>query len=202
MFDTKSSITIMGSVADQGIIPLEMRWPTDQEWDARSRALKNIRKDLGRGKSQTVPAPPGPQDVKLFNTIKLNGAPELTPADAQFVLNLIGQCDVLDVTLQANEVTIQMRILTGIVEHKMRVPSMGQLNEMQRASLHSTSLPYGAIEFSNSMMPGATLYDLSGGHSGDYADGIVPAPHKDVAVRAVIDYVQREFGPRQHDQSF
>jgi hypothetical protein len=76
------------------------------------------------------------------------------------------------------------------------------LNEMQRASLHSTSLPYGAIEFSNSMMPGATLYDLSGGHSGDYADGIVPAPHKDVAVRAVIDYVQREFGPRQHDQSF
>jgi len=202
MFDTKESITMTGSVTGQGVVELEMRWPTDQEWDARSRASKHIRKDLGRGKAQTTQAPPGPQDVKLFNAIKLNGAPELTPADAHFVLNLIGQCDVLDVNLQANELTVKMRILSGEVEHKMRVPGMGQLNEMQRASINSFSLPFGAIEFSNSMMPGAALYDSVGGHSQDYVDGIVPAPHKDAAVRAVIDYMQREFGPKKHDENF
>jgi len=201
MFDAKLHIEMNASTAD-GLRHLEMRWPTDQEWDVRQRARKHIMRSLGRGRFVTENPMPGPQDLELYNAIRVNGAGDLTMGEAEFVLNILAQCDVTNVAVDGNQVSVEMSVPTGTVTHHLRLPSIDQIQSFRRAASKTIELPHGVNEIRTSIMPGAQLYDACGGRSDDYADGVVPALHKDAAVRLTIAHIQSEFGPRKDDENF
>jgi len=201
MFDVKLPIEMNASTAD-GMRHLQMRWPSDHEWDTRQRARKHIMRSLGRGRFVTENPLPGPHDLELYNAIKQNGAGDLTVGEAEFVINILGQCDVTNVIVEGNQATVEMSVPSGNVTHHLRLPSIDQIQSFRRTASKTIELPHGVSEIRTTIMPGAQIYDACGGRSDDYAGGVVPALHKDAAVRLTIAHIQTEFGPRKDDENF
>jgi hypothetical protein len=200
MFDSTATIVI-NARTPEGSKQLEVRWPTDAEWASRMKARKILIKNLGRGIRETVPPDPGQADVALYQTIAINGAPSLTPAEASRILEAIGTCDVTGVTLEGEEAVVDLRVVSGEVHHRLKLPSTDQILAWRRAAARVLDLQYGVQEIRVTAEPGARLWDACGGRSEDY-QGAVPAIHKDAAVRSVVDFIEREFAPKADDASF
>jgi hypothetical protein len=203
MFDTKAEIEFDALAASTGGSPqrVVLRWPTDEEWSARWRSRKYIIRRLGRGINQTVPPDPGEADVKLYQAIALNGAPVMTPAEAAKVLDTLAIADVTGVRVEGSEAKVSMMVLTGEVEHTMNIPTADQILTFRRAAYQSLELPFNQQQLRLSPDAGARLYDQCAGKSADYADGI-PGTHKDAVAKALIEFIELRFGPKQDDTSF
>ena len=59
----------------EGIVPVELRWPSDEEWSKRNGKRKILIRQLGRGTSETIPPDPSEADIDLYKAIAVNGAP-------------------------------------------------------------------------------------------------------------------------------
>jgi len=197
MFDLSCEIAFEARVASTGGSPQEvvLRYPTDAEWIARAKARKLIIRRLGRGVSETVLPEPGEAEVKLYQAIAINGAPAMTPAEAQKVLETIGNCDVIGVELEDNDAEVEAVILNGRVKHRMKLPTADQVVKFRRSAFRLLDLPFNQQQLVVTPEAGARLYDECGGKSDDYPKGI-PAIHKDAVARAVIDFTDRSLGPR------
>lgn len=189
MFDTSAEIAITARTAS-GKQLIEVRWPSDEEWCERAKRRKILIKRLGRGTSETS-IESGDADLRIFDKIKLNGAPALTPGEATRVMEAISQCDVTGVQLEGEEAIVELQVTGGTVYHRLKLPSADQVMTL-RKSVRILDLPYNTQEMRIHLEPGSRLWDACGGHSEDYVNGIVPAPHKDTALRAVVEYLDRE----------
>ena len=198
MFDCSKEIKITART-DAGMQLLSVRWPSDQEWDERFLGRKIHVKRYGRGVSETI-IDPLPADAKLYDKIKLNGAPPLTPAEANLVVERLATCEVMGVEFDGNEADVEMTVLTGTVHHKLRIPSADQVAKLNRTT-HVLNTPYNMQQIKIGVAAGAALWDTALGSSSDYA-GPIPANHKDQAVRAVIEAIDREMGATSDEQSF
>jgi hypothetical protein len=199
MFDTTVEIAIRArtSAGKQEIL---VRWPSDQEWYERARRRKIVISRLGRGISETS-IDPGDSDLLLFEKIKQNGAPALTAGEAGRVLDVIAQCDITDCRLEGDEAVVSLQIMGGQpVTHRLQLPSADQVLALRR-TVRVLDLPYNKQELRIPLEPGARLWDACHGSSQDY-QGAVPALHKDTAVRAVIDYLDREASATNEESSF
>ena len=203
MFDSSEPFELPMRPASAGgaETTISMRWPTDAEWVARNRTHKILVRHPGRGVSENVPSEPNEADVKLYEAIKLNGAPPLTATEAQLVLDALGRCNVTDVSIEGTETTVEMSISTGMATHKLKVPTADQVARMQRASSRILTLPYGTQEYKINPEPAAQLYDELGGHSDDY-QGAVPLIHKDEVIRSVILFIDRTLEPKTRGANF
>jgi hypothetical protein len=198
MFDDKSEIGMPAPARVGG--NLLVRWPTDAEWAARSRARKFITRHLGRGLRETVTPPPGDGDLKLYQAISLNGSPSLSAAEASMVLEAMCITIVTNVEVDGNEACVTMNVLTGEVQHRLRVPTADEIFEYKRAAFKQLDLPYGQAQTSFTPEAGARVYDQCNGKSGpEYYKGAIPGPHKAEAVRAVIDHIEHHMGPATDD---
>jgi hypothetical protein len=195
MFDSKTEIELS---MDNGQRKVVVRWPTDAEWIDRTRLRKFTIRRLGRGVSENVPPEPIESDVKLYNAIALNGAPPVTPAEAGFLLDQMGQAQVTGVRVEGDDAIVEVQILTGEAIHRMRLPKADQVQQFRRASFRLFDLPYGQQQFQLNPDAGGRLYDACNGSSEDYV-GAVPVIHKDVVARNVVDFIEREMGPRPHE---
>jgi len=200
MFDTSAEIEL-GMNLQSGAKSVVVRWPTDEEWAARSRNRKFVIHRLGRGISETIPPKPSEHDLALYRRIALNGAPDLTMGEAFQVAESIATCSVTNVEVEGDNVTVDMNILTGPVQHKIKMPTMDAMVTFKTAGFKILDLPFNQQQLTLLIEPGAKLWDQCQGSSTDYT-GAVPAIHKDAAMRAIQDVVDRNLGPRHGDQSF
>jgi len=200
MFDAKAEIEL-GMRLENGAQSVLVRWPTDQEWAARSKARKILIRRLGRGVSETVPPEPIDADLTLTEKILLNGSGTVTKAEAFSILEALGTCSVTDVEIVGDQATVALNVLTGPVEHRIKVPTAGQVVAFKRSGFRMLDLPYSQQQIQLFIEPAAQLWDACGGTAEGY-EGAVPAIHKDTAVRAVIDYLDRKLGAPNADESF
>lgn len=200
MFDTNAEIHMTARTAT-GKTQLAIRWPADDEWGERARMRKILIKRSGRGASETSIEPNTDADLKLYDAIKLNGAPQLTGAEASRVLDAIALCDVRNVTLYAEDATVELGVPGGEVEHRLKLPSAEQVLALRKKASKVRDLPYNTQELRILLEPGAKLYDACQGDSEDYPSG-VPSLHKDTAVRAVIDALDRELAQGVDERDF
>lgn len=185
----------------EGIIPVPLRWPSDEEWSKRNKKRKILIRNLGRGMSETVPPDPSEDDVELFKSLAINGAPSLSAPEAQRVLETIAFADVVDVTLNGMEAIVKMRVVTGIVHHHLKMPTTDQILNWRRAAVHSWDLPHNMRQLRVDIEPGARLWDSCQGHSDDY-DGPIPAIHKDQATRGLVEHLERSLAPKTDESNF
>jgi hypothetical protein len=197
MFDDKAELAMPAPARLGGAI-VTVRWPTDAEWAMRSRARKFITRRLGRGKSETIAPEPGEADLKLYEAISVNGSPALSPAEASMVLEAISMCLVTNVEVDGTEACVSLNVVTGSVQHHLKVPTAEQILQYRRAAFRLIDLPYNQQEIRFTPEAGAKLWDQCEG-KGDSYQGSVPAPHKAEAVRAVIDFVDQHLGPATDD---
>lgn len=198
MFDTSTTITI-GLRTSSGKTDVTVRWPTDEEWAMHRRRRKIFQKQLGRGSSETE-IDTSDADAKLYEAIKLNGAPPLSVAEAGRVVDTISTCDVFDVELHAEDAEVKLQTLMGEVVHTVKIPTMDQVRALQR-STRLIGMPYNRQEIRTNIDSSAGLWDKCGGTAEGYAQA-VPNLHKDVAIRAVISAIEQESIPKYDESSF
>jgi hypothetical protein len=200
MFDTTAEFHINARSATNEKSQLTLSWPTDAQWMERARLRKFMIKKSGRGSSETRLEPNLEGDLKLYESIKRNGAPPLTGAEASRVLDAISYCEIRDVQLPQDDASVTMAVPGGEVKHTLKAPNAEQVRSFRRAAYRLRDLPYNNQEMRIFIEPGAALWDECQGKSADY-EGPVPAIHKDAAIRAVIDALDRELvaGPEDTD---
>jgi hypothetical protein len=198
MFDANTTITI-GLRTAAGKADITVRWPTDEEWGAHRRRRKILQRQLGRGATETE-IDSSEADAKLYESIKLNGAPPLSVAEAGRIVDTIATTDVLGVDLHAEDAEVQLNTLMGEVKHTVRIPMMDEVKALQR-STRLISLQYNRSEIRTNLESAAALWDKCGGRAEGYA-GAVPNIHKDVAIRAVIAAIEQEALPKYDEANF
>ncbi len=193
MFDAKQPITIHLRTPD-GVKPIRVRFPTDEEWIDRQRKRKVIVKQLGRGVSETTIPDSQDADAALLAKIRLpqENAPEVDAFEASRVIEQLSQADVDDVVQEGNAFRVTLRVLTGTVSHVLRMPSAKDVFEYRRGFARVLDLPYNRQELIINLAPAGALFkkllESSEGYSGD-----VPIIHQAVAVKAVIDALDAAF---------
>ena len=176
-----------------------MRWPADDEWAAHRKRSKLLMRQLGRGASE-VDNDTSAADLKLYETIKLNGAPPLSQGEATSIIRAIGKAEVVDCRLGADEAEAELQILTGRVHHTVRIPTMDEVRKLNKTTKYIT-LQYNSQEVRTSVEAGAALYDACGGKADGYA-GSVPNIHKDAVIRQVIIEIEQEAQPNNDEGNF
>jgi len=196
MFDVNNTITI-GLRTEKGKADVTVRWPSDEEWATHRRRRKIIRRDLGRGASENeVDNTEG--DLRLYETITVNGAPPLTGAEASRIIEVIAECNVINVDLGADQAEVEVVTCMGETKHHMRIPTYEEVRKLNRSN-RMVSLPFNRFEIRTFLEAGAELWDKCGGAAEGY-NGPVPNLHKDTVMRAVVEAINQEAAPR-HDES-
>lgn len=198
MFEANFTVTI-GLRTTQGKTDIIVRWPSDEEWAKHHKGTHLRQRSLGRGVGlnaiETAQA-----DAKLYETIKLNGAPPLTPGEASYIIQAISRCVVTNVDLGATDAEVELNTLAGDAKHTLRIPFMDEIQAFQRTTQHM-SLPNNVMEARANLEAGAELWDKCGGRHTGY-EGPVPIIHKDAAIRAVIQAVENEASPSYGEGNF
>ena len=199
MFDTNTTITLGPLRTSQGRTEITVRWPSNEEWAAHRKRSKLTMKQLGRGASE-LDTDTANADSKLYEAIKLNGAPPLSSSEAGVVVKAISRCEVVAIDLGAVEAEVDLHVLSGKVKHTLRIPTMDEVRKLQRTTRYIT-LPYNQQEVRTSLEAAADLWDACGGRAEGYA-GEVPSLHKDVAIRSVINELEHEASAPYDEESF
>jgi hypothetical protein len=200
MFDSSANLK-MPAPARLGDVELTVRYPADQEWYARARARKYITHNMGRGRKETIMPEPGEPEARLFAAISLNGTPPISAAEAAMILEALGQAMVTDVRTEAGTGIVEMITVTGKTIHKMEIPTADQIFRWRRGAVRVFDLLHGQQELRLNPEAGAELYDACKGRSEDYSSAI-PGPHKDSAIKALVEYIDQNVGPRTDDANF
>jgi hypothetical protein len=193
MFDAKQPITIQLRTPD-GVKPVRVRFPSDEEWIERQKKRKVIVKQLGRGVSETTIPDSAEADAALLARIRApeENAPEVDAFEASRIIEQLSQADVDDVVQVGDGFRVTMRVIGGTVSHVLRMPSAKDVFEYRRGFARVLDLPYNRQELIINLAPAAALFkkllESSEGYSGD-----VPVIHQAVAVKAAIDAVDGVF---------
>lgn len=193
MFDAKQPITIHLRTPD-GVKPVRVRFPTDEEWIDRQKKRKVIVKQLGRGVSETTIPDSAEADAALLAKIRLpeENAPEVDAFEASRIIEQLSQADVDDVVQVGDGFCVTLRVLGGTVTHLLKMPSAKDVFEYRRGFARVLDLPYNRQELIINLAPAGTLFkkllESSEGYSGE-----VPIIHQAVAVKAALDALDGMF---------
>ena len=193
MVDAKQPITLHLRTPD-GVKPIRVRFPTDEEWIDRQKKRKVIVKQLGRGVSETTIPDSAEADAALFAKIRLpaENAPEIDTFEASRIIEQLSQADVDDVVQVGDGFRVTLRVVGGTVAHILKMPSAKDVFEYRRGFARVLDLPYNRQELIINLAPAAALFkkllESSEGYAGD-----VPIIHQAIAVKAAIDALDGAF---------
>jgi len=193
MFDASKPITIKLNTPE-GVKPVRVRFPTDDEWIERQKRRKIIIKQLGRGVSETTIPDSAEADAALLAKIRLaeEDAPEVDAFEASRIIEQLSQADVDDVVQMGDGFRVTMRVLGGTVSHVLRIPSAKDVFEYRRGFARVLDLPYNRQELIINLAPAAALYKKLVESTDGYADD-VPIVHQAAAVKAAVDALDGAF---------
>lgn len=173
-----------------------VRYPTDEEWAAHIRRIKQKRRQLGRGKSQAVQQDHAAANAELFELIALDKEHGLDEAEIALVLGKLDRSTVKDVSREAQNFQFELDCgFAGITtKHVLRMPTAREMRDFDRKQ----AAPVTSGRFVEVLIapePIAELYDLLHvSHSG--YDGPVPLTHK----LAVVFELQGELNADEDDE--
>jgi hypothetical protein len=178
-----------------------VRYPSDEDWCARTRAQRAIRRLLGRGKSQYEVAGAEEADAELLGKIRLDkDGVELDAAEAAKVIERLERCQVLDAERAGDRFRIEMRVAGGRVVHVLKIATQKDVLDYGRASVRAVD-GRRQQEIRLALEPAAELWAKVRVAVEGYANPeTVPIVHKDVAVvelLAQVEALQEEDDPEE-----
>jgi hypothetical protein len=170
-----------------------VRFPTDTEWSELARKKVQIRRFLGRDKSQLDLGTPERMDADLFNRIRIQAEGDTTTwdeAEASAVIDRLERCEVEEggVERAGNTFAIAMKVPGAHVIHTLKMPTEKQKLEYGRSAIKITdgkNMRETRVNLDASGRLWDELLVSTEGYSGD-----VPVIHKDVALVRVLTEVQ------------
>jgi len=188
MFDVEQPITIHLRTPE-GVKPIRVRFPNDDEWIERQRRRKVVVKQLGRGMSETIVPDSAESDAALLAKIRLDDGGPVDPYEASIVIDRLSQADVDEVERDGPNVRVKLRTVTGEVTHLLQIPSARDVIEYRRSFARVVDLPYNRQEITINLAPAGQLWAKLAQSTDGYS-GAVPIIHQAVAVKAAIDAIE------------
>jgi hypothetical protein len=183
-----------------GRADITVQFPSDEQWLSHRKWRHVFQTQMGRGVAWTD-IERGEADLKLYDLVKLNGAPPLSQDEATFVMERVEFCEVKSLEMGADEAVVEMEIVNSLrVKHTFQVPTMGMVRRLTRAT-RILSLPFNRVEMKASLEMAARTWDECKGCAEGYI-GPVPNIHKDVAIRAALQQIEDEAKPRSEEANF
>ena len=172
-----------------------VRYPSDKEWIERQNKLRIVRRDLGRGKSQTDRIRTEQIDEPLFRKILTSDAPDFDEYEAAMVIEVLMRADVdLAGVEKLGETTkIPMTVFGNReVLFEFRNPRRRAIVEYNNAVVSVVNEKRGQ-EVRVFMGPSAELFDAHLIAAEGYAPGSpIPIVHKDAAVYQLTQLLSPE----------
>ncbi len=124
-FDRNKILTV--AIQSGGRKACSVRYPTDAEWCARARSQKNVRQQIGRGKTKPVPQHTEAMDAKLFAAIRQDvDGMDFTAVEAAAVVSALDQSKVDTVEFLADRAIVAMTAGSEETVHELRLPTKDQ----------------------------------------------------------------------------
>ncbi len=162
-----------------------LRFPSDEEWAARSRRNVQVRKNLGRDKFRTDAPNAAAEDLALFEKIRIDkDGPTFDEAEASVCIAKLETAEVTECERNGNRFTVTLKAPGGITKHEVKMPTLKQISEFGNGSVTPTGRRDGA-EYRIALEPAARLYDQLEPKPEAYA-GAVPIVHKDAVIREIV----------------
>jgi hypothetical protein len=191
-FDAANEIVVPVSSPD-GIKKVAVRFPTDDEWIDWRQRKKIKQRDIGRRNFQIEAGQPEKADAELFEKILVNKNGKVDEAEGLHILNRLAACEATERPEQEanSRFRIRLKVLGGIVtEHLLRMPSVREHMDYDRASSAVTFGNFGTQQISIILRPASELYDKLKVETAGYA-GEVPVIHKAEAINQLIQEVRQ-----------
>ncbi|HEY1242177.1 MAG TPA: hypothetical protein VGF16_16550 [Bryobacteraceae bacterium] len=202
MFDPSKDLEFDVRTPEGNPAKVLIRWPSDEEWIERRRMKRMIVQQLGRGQHQMETIHDTKTDHRIYESIKLNGAPSISGGEASRILDALEQFDIRDVQMPANQATVVMKVYHGLVRHTLQIPSADDIIKYKDGvGSRIKNLPFNKQEMRPRIEHGAEFWDKCKGSSEDYAGHPVPAIHKFAAWEAVVKQLDEEINSRADEDS-
>lgn len=193
MFDSAKPIQIR--IKSGGEKVCTVRFPTDEEWSARSRALRIVRHSLGRGQTKTETLNAERIDAELFQKIRTDSGPVFDEAEAAKVISLIERANVIECESDGSVYTITMDVPRGPVTHRLKIPLQKMVMEYGNSAMSITE-GRRQQQIRVKLEPAADLYDkIADGVTG-YV-GAVPIIHKSAVISELLYQLDNEMAEEE-----
>lgn len=193
LFDAREPFIV--DIVSGGKRTCTVRYPTDKEWIERQNKLRIVRRDLGRGKSQTDRVRTELIDDALFRAIVKDTSADFDEYEAALVIETLMRADVdlAGVEKLGEETKIGMEVFGGRqVEFRFRNPRRRAIVEYNNAVVSVENNKRGQ-EVRVFMAPSAELFDAHLIEATGYAVGsAIPIVHKDAAIYQLTQLLSPE----------
>ncbi len=176
----------------QGGKEVVVRFPTDDEWVDWRRRRKVVTKQLGRGKTETLPASQE-QDAELVAKLVNGDGPEIDEYEAAIIVEELTRADLDEIEPEGDGYRVTLTVPGGTTtSHAVGMPSAKEIIKFRRA--YARSIDQGnRSEITINLQAAADLYAKLCSSSVGYA-GKVPIIHQAAALRAAIDSLESGLG--------
>jgi hypothetical protein len=157
------------------------RFPTDQEWCDRNRAIKTVIVRAGAG-TQTKTEGVENADRELLRKIAKSGAEGVDEYQANVLISKLTKAEAREAVAVPEGYEVTLTVVGGIVtKHTLRVPTEKEIRTYRRGAFVFVDLRHGKQELKTSPAAIGEFYDKllvkNEGYQGD-----VPLAHKSSAV--------------------
>jgi hypothetical protein len=179
---------------------VNVNFPSDQQWEERSRARPVTLHTLSGGQTRFEVSPSYAHDLKLYTEIRqscCNGAqpqhpvPDLDEFEASSLIEKLATYNVRNVTLGNADCEVELDVMVFETVHKLRIPTQRQIVEYRKRSHDDMPLPYGRQRLRVYLEPSGRLYDELLIEVRNYG-GAVSLLHKQAVVQAIINALDAE----------
>lgn len=191
MFDSRKEYEVR--IPSGGIKTCVLRFPTDDQFIARTRAQRTIRRESGGVVTSEAPNTHR-ANLELFEQIRIDkdGVP-FDEFEATKAIERIERIEVIGCDRAGEEFAVRMRVPGGEVVHRLRVPMQADIVAYARGSVHRRDQRRESVTIIDLTPAGVLWGKISAGVDG-YAEGsVVPITHKDAAIVEMLSEMEEMF---------
>lgn len=180
MFDSRIEYEV--KVLSGGIKKCVLRFPTDEQFIARTRAQRTIRRESGGVVTSEVPNAHR-ANLELLERIRIDkDGDSFDEFEATKAIERIERIEIVDCDRVGEEFAVKMRVPGGEVVHRLCVPTQADIVAYSRGSVHRRDQRRESVTVIDLTPAGVLWAKITRGVEG-YADGsAVPITHKDAAI--------------------
>ena len=190
MFNSTNEYVFALRLEGSGATEVPVRFPSDEAWATHASTCKTFFQSLGRGASTTT-IDTAKADLALYQSVRLENAPELDAIEAGRVVELLKAFDVRSIEQDGGEFIVTAVIHGAEVSIRLKAPSTKAVLLYRRAAFGLISLPHGRTQMTVKIKEAAPLFDKCLVSATGY-EGPIPLVHKERALAALIDHIENE----------
>lgn len=167
------------------------RYPNDEEWAARLRAITTVIQRMSGGATQTKVNGVEEADAELLAKIRTDGGMELEEGLPSVIISRLNLAEPGEPEMTAAGYRIPLKVAGANTVHELRLPTEKEKRRYQRSAYAFIDRRHGKQELKTSLQAICEFYDLLIQQTEGYSSP-VPAPHKLAVVSELMAAIEAD----------